>query len=169
MLAVGNKWAHKYVLVECDNMAVMFVIYSAKIQLCCICYGVCIIKLRAKHLQGVLNVQADAISRNNFQVFREAMPGPAPLPVHIPLAADRSADGDLCCTTVGQAARSYNSVLSVLSEHRFPAATENVLILFVTHLDQKCCHSTIRSYLSAVRFLHIVYSQGDPLQKESVA
>ena len=43
-------------------------------------------------------------------------------------------------------------------------ATEHVLILFVTHLAQKCCHSTIRSYLSAVRFLHIVNGQCDPLQ-----
>ena len=26
----GNKWAHKHVLVECDNMAVVFVINSLK-------------------------------------------------------------------------------------------------------------------------------------------
>ena len=43
------------------------------------------IKLRATHIQGVLNIPADAVSRNNLQVFREAVPGSSLiLPVPIP-------------------------------------------------------------------------------------
>ena len=43
-------------------------------------------------------------------------------------------------------------------------ATEHLLILFVAHLAQSCCHSTIRAYLSAVRFLHISHGYGDPMK-----
>ena len=42
-------------------------------------------------------------------------------------------------------------------------ATEQVLILFVAELAQSVCHATIRSYLSAVRNLHITAGHPDPL------
>lgn len=45
-------------------------------------------------------------------------------------------------------------------------ASEQLLILFVAHLAQSCCHSTIRSYLSAVRFLHLSHGYGDPLHEK---
>lgn len=37
-----------------------------------------------------------------------------------------------------------------------------VLILFVSHLAQKCCHSMICSYLSAVQYIHIVHGETPP-------
>ena len=42
-------------------------------------------------------------------------------------------------------------------------ATERVLILFVAELAQSVWHATIRSYLSAVRNLHITAGHPDPL------
>ena len=42
------------------------------------------IRMRAVHLAGSLNVAADSVSRNNLQVFREVVPGAAPLPMAIP-------------------------------------------------------------------------------------
>ena len=42
-------------------------------------------------------------------------------------------------------------------------ATEQVLILFVAELAQSVAHATIRSYLSAVRNLHITKGWPDPL------
>ena len=43
-------------------------------------------------------------------------------------------------------------------------ATEQVLILFVADISSRVCHSTARSYLSAVRHLHISNGYGDPLK-----
>ena len=42
-------------------------------------------------------------------------------------------------------------------------ATEAVLILFVAHLSLRLSHSSMRSYLSAVRHLHVAQGYGDPL------
>ena len=42
-------------------------------------------------------------------------------------------------------------------------AAENQLCLFVSSLaDQKLCHSTIKSFLAAIRHLHIAPGFGDP-------
>ena len=62
------------------------------------------------------------------------------------------------------AQQQYLQFCQLINFHPCLPATEQVLILFVTHLAQKCCHSTIRSYLSAVRFLHVTHVHGDPLQ-----
>ena len=43
-------------------------------------------------------------------------------------------------------------------------ASEQVLILFVADISSRVCHSTARSYLSAVRHLHISNGYGDPLK-----
>ena len=42
-------------------------------------------------------------------------------------------------------------------------ASEHLLVLFAAHLAQSCAHSTVRSYLSAVRHLHISAGARDPL------
>jgi hypothetical protein len=42
-------------------------------------------------------------------------------------------------------------------------ASEQVLLLFVADMSQRVCHSTIRSYLSAVRHLHLARGFQDPL------
>ena len=89
----GEQWAHKHVLVQSDNMAVVHVINSLKCKdqsmlhlMRCLHFFTAQfdIKLRATHIQGVLNIPADAVSRNNLQVFRETVPGSSLLPVPIP-------------------------------------------------------------------------------------
>lgn len=42
-------------------------------------------------------------------------------------------------------------------------ASEQVLLLFVANMSQRVCYSTIRSYLSAVRHLHLAKGFQDPL------
>ena len=42
-------------------------------------------------------------------------------------------------------------------------ARESILILFVAHLSLRLAHSSVRSYLSAIRHMHIVQGLGDPL------
>lgn len=42
-------------------------------------------------------------------------------------------------------------------------AQEPVLVLFVAHLSLRLAHSSVRSYLSAVRHLHIAQGFGHPL------
>ena len=42
------------------------------------------IRLREVRLEGILNVVADSVSRNNQQVFRETVPQASPLPASIP-------------------------------------------------------------------------------------
>ena len=43
-------------------------------------------------------------------------------------------------------------------------ASEQLLILFVADLSTRVCHSTARTYLAAVRHLHISEGYGDPLK-----
>lgn len=42
-------------------------------------------------------------------------------------------------------------------------APEQVLLLFVADLSQRVCHGTIRTYLAAVRHLHLSQGAQDPL------
>ncbi len=42
-------------------------------------------------------------------------------------------------------------------------ASEDVLVLYVADLSQKVCHSTIRSYLSAIRHAHLEQGFQDPM------
>ena len=42
-------------------------------------------------------------------------------------------------------------------------SSEQVLLLFVADLSQRVCHSTVRSYLSAVRHLHLAQDLWDPI------
>lgn len=49
---------------------------------------------------------------------------------------------------------------------RMPAvpAGEQLLLLYVAHLSQRVCHGTVRSYLSAIRHLHLSKGLPDPLK-----
>ena len=89
----GPYWRGNQVLVQCDNMAVVNVIASNTskdgtimhllrgLHFVCAHYN---INLRASHIQGVKNVSADAISRNNLQVFFKENPTANRSPTRIP-------------------------------------------------------------------------------------
>ncbi len=83
-------------LVHCDNEAVVEVINSGScrdpelMQLLRYLFFVlahCDMTLRAVHIPGVENSQADAISRNNLKLFHLQNPQASPRPTPIPAAA----------------------------------------------------------------------------------
>ena len=89
----GDYWVHKRVLVRCDNMAVVHVINCLRCKdptmlhlMHCLHFFTAHydIRLRAVHLEGILNIAADSVSRNNLQIFRKTVPQSSPLPTSIP-------------------------------------------------------------------------------------
>lgn len=89
----GEAWTKSHVLVKCDNMAVVHVLASRTSRhsrvmhlLRCLYFLLAKweISVHAEHIPGVLNTAADAISRDNMQVFRQVAPQahqePAPIP-----------------------------------------------------------------------------------------
>ena len=89
----GRQWRHCQVLVQCDNMAVVAAFNSLKCReptmlhlMRCLHFFTAQldIKLRAEHLKGVLNIAADAVSRNHLQVFQDAVKGASQLPTAVP-------------------------------------------------------------------------------------
>lgn len=91
----GASWSHKRIQVLCDNAAVIEII-NAKTSKCrdimhllrCLhfflAYHDC--TLQAVHVPGVLNVAADAISRNRMQVLRQTVPNAQLQPDQVPQA-----------------------------------------------------------------------------------
>ena len=91
----GHWWRGNQVMVLCDNMAIVNVIASntskngsimhllRSLHFIAAYYN---INLRASHIQGDLNVTADAISRNFMQVFFEVNPTADRHPTQIPQA-----------------------------------------------------------------------------------
>ena len=51
-----------------------------------------------------------------------------------------------------------------MSPFQYPS--EDTLIMFITHLAQTKAHSTIKTYLAAVRHLHVVNGFGNPLDNK---
>ena len=89
----GEHWRHQKVLVHCDNLAVVHMICSFTSKDPIILYLLqCLhfvlarfdIALRAKHIPGVLNSIADAISRNHMQVLRRESPSLCQDPAKVP-------------------------------------------------------------------------------------
>ena len=76
------------------------------------------------------------------------------------LVKDSIADSTRRCYTTGQT--TYLTFCSRLNMQPLPA-TEKLLILFTADLSQRLAFSSIRAYLSAVRFLHISNGHSDPL------
>ena len=89
----GRYWIQKHILVLCDNMAIVEVFKSRTSHHKTIMHLLrCLhfleahweITLRVKHIAGVRNLAADAISRNSLQALRLAAPGAAESPTEIP-------------------------------------------------------------------------------------
>ena len=91
----GRQWAGQQVLARCDNSAVVAILrsrtskHSRVMHLLRSLYFFLAewdIALRAEHIPGVQNTAADAISRNQLQVFRQVAPGAQDQPAGIPAA-----------------------------------------------------------------------------------
>ena len=142
------------------------------------------ISLAALQIRGVDNTAADALSRNDLTFLFLLSPGP-PTSVLSAAGAVRVSGvspARLALTRLeAQAAeylkngiasstwKTYSSAQSIYIEFcgrlgfSLLPATEGSLILFVTELAQTRAHSTIRTYLSSVRHLHILHGFPNPL------
>ena len=131
-------------------------------------------KLRVKRISGRSNTFVASICRSFFRRF----PGHPDIPCQFPTpwgsAYEAAATMDLIhlegvasdLISSSLAPNSYQTYQSGQSEwlviHLLPAE-ELVVILFVAHLSLRFTHSSVRSYLSAVRHMHIVHGFSDPL------
>ena len=91
----GRHWRRRRVIVHCDNLAVVGVVNSGAAKdpelaqlLRCLFFVKAHFNLviTAVHIPGVLNKQADAISRNNLSSFFSQVPGASRNPTFIPPA-----------------------------------------------------------------------------------
>ena len=91
----GNTWRNKQVLVHCDNQAVVEVVNSGASKdqnlaqlLRCLFFITAEFQLalKATHITGHSNVQADAISRNNLSLFFSQVPNATRSPSPVPSA-----------------------------------------------------------------------------------
>ena len=78
---------------------------------------------------------------------------------------------ELCSASLApSSAKTYKSAQKIYTEFclscgRTPIpASEQLLILFVAHLADRVCYATARTYLTAVRHMHVSQGYGDPLK-----
>ena len=89
----GSHWRGRVVVFHCDNMAVVSVVNTGSSRdstlmhmLRCLFFVAAKfeVQVRAQHIPGIMNVAADALSRNNLphflQVVHQADPDPSPMP-----------------------------------------------------------------------------------------
>ena len=143
--------------------------------------------LIAKHIAGSNNSIADAISHNLpqglFSQAPEADPQPTPIPEPLwDILVIRHPDwlSDICMANIANSLvdnslapnsrKTYSSTqaryLNFCSRmHLNPLpANQQQLILFAADLSQTIAYSSMRTYLSAVRHLHISAGYEDPLR-----
>ena len=96
MIAVilwGPYWVGRHICCLCDNTAVMAVVNKGAARdsalshlLCLLAFALAVldITLTARHLPGAQNTSADALSRNNLQLFFSLNPQASPVPAVIP-------------------------------------------------------------------------------------
>ncbi len=91
----GVRWANRRVCFQLDNASVVYILNSRTsrenhiMALLRSLLGVaarCIFTFEARHIPGVANPIADALSRFNWQVFRQLAPECSPVPTPIPHA-----------------------------------------------------------------------------------
>ena len=89
----GHHWAGQRICCLCDNMAVVFAINKGSardpqlMRLLRILFFFCAhyrTTITARHIAGVLNSSADALSRNNLSLFLSLNPQASPQPTAIP-------------------------------------------------------------------------------------
>ena len=89
----GPHWANKHICCLCDNTAVVAAVnkgaardptLSHLLRLLAFVTAVLNVTLTARHLPGAQNTSADALSRNNLQLFFSLNPQASPVPSIIP-------------------------------------------------------------------------------------
>ncbi len=143
------------------------------------------IRISATHIVGVDNTAADAISRNNINQFFCFLPKGFPTANQGGTAALEHSGGGSTRLAVRRleeqaqqflqagiatstekaytsAQRSYLFFCSQLNVTPLPAS-EDTLILYIADLAQSKAHSTIKTYLAVVRYLHVINGLGNPL------
>ena len=152
------------------------------------------IVILAKHVKGSLNTAADVLSRNSLQVLRSVAPSahvnPTPTKwedtpnsnptlavtgvretrlavAQLETQANRFLLHGIAESTTKLDRHAQNTFLSFYQRLQLDPlpASEDTLILFAAELAQSISHSSIRSYLSGVRHLHIIHGLTNPLEK----
>ena len=89
----GPQWQSYKICAQCDNMAVVYAVNKKSARdpalfrllhllfLLCAIYDITLV---ARHLPGLQNTAADALSRNNLPLFRSSHPQVSPIPTIIP-------------------------------------------------------------------------------------
>ena len=89
----GPSWAGRHVVCLCDNSAVVAVVnkggakdptLSHLLRILAFVAAVLDLHITARHLPGIQNASADALSRNKVQTFFSLNPQAAPVPAIIP-------------------------------------------------------------------------------------
>ena len=89
----GPQWGSSKICAHCDNMAVVYAVnkksardpaISSLLRLLCLLCAIYDITLVARHLPGIKNTAADALSRNKLQLFLSSHPQASPIPTIIP-------------------------------------------------------------------------------------
>ena len=187
----GRKWTESTLRIRSDNMAVVHALTSGAAKdprlmhlLRCLHFFTARhqISICARHVPGVLNTAADALSRNKMSVFFQCAPQAAQAPFPVPSQLLETLiwhSPDWTSVSwrtfyLGQSLAPSTRQLYKSGQRRFfqfcQEATlqpfllsEQLLSMFVAYLGKEgLSHQTIKSYLSAVRFLSISTGQGDP-------
>ena len=183
-----QQWIGESVLVFTDNAAVVAIINSgcskdpqAMHLMRCLFFFLAQYKctLRATHIQGCRNIAADALSRNNLNIFRQQVPTakrlPSPLqPELVKLLVHRVEEAiriyfakglaDSTQRTYRSGKERYLKFCNQLGSKPLPL-NERTLCAFVSHLAlEGLKHKSIKVYLSAIRHLQIAEGLPDPYQ-----
>ena len=158
--------------------------YTCSGLLCFLCANYNIL-VAVRHIPGVDNTQADTLSRNMITKIFSPLQGGSNAHT-CARRPPRPGNGDAArldlCQLESEAARllqrglaksttkPYNTVRTILVDFCIRLqltplpASEETLALFVAELAQTRAHSTIMSYLSAVRHLRVIHGLGNPLK-----
>lgn len=125
----GGQWLGSRVLCLCDNMAIVCAITKGSdrdpkfmrlvriLSFFCAAHN---ILLSARHVPGVQNGAADALSRNNVQLFFTLNPQASPIPAPVPADLQELAFNRSLLWTSPSWTRLFNTTLETVS--RLPRA-----------------------------------------------
>ena len=172
----GKEWEEKPILCRCDNEAVVNTGTSrnpvAMGLMCCLFFisAKYNLLLSAAHIAGTANGLADALSRNNLPSFLSNYPQANPLGTTVPDSLVNLLVGSKPDWT----SPSWSSMFSSIFNHnpqcaptRSVPTSEPVLCQFVSFLaTEQLKHTTIKSYLSSIRFFQILQCGTDPFIRD---